>query len=119
MKRKAANKERIDALKAIAKQAGVIIRFSEIKNIGKYKILTTRQRRKNQLEKERDLADIEDLKKKGVDVRDLLVLNNELYITLEDELTTKRAEEKSSTRKEIFAKEQMLNKSSRRSKGYI
>jgi hypothetical protein len=35
----------------------------------------------NQLDKRKDL-DIEALKKKGVDVRDLLVLNNELYTQL-------------------------------------
>lgn len=44
--------------------------------------------------KERDLAEIEALRQKGVDVRNLLIYNDELYNTLEDELREKRAEEK-------------------------
>lgn len=52
-------------------------------------------------QKERDLADIELLKKKGIDVRNLLTLNNELYNTLEDELKAKRAEEASAKQKVI------------------
>jgi predicted S18 family serine protease len=56
------------------------------------------------------------LKKKGVDVRDLLVLNNELYITLEDELTTKEPKKKAQEKKKYLQKKQMLKKSSRRNK---
>jgi len=44
-------------------------------------------------QKERDLAEIEALKKKGVDVSNLLIYNNELYTTLEQELADKRLEE--------------------------
>jgi hypothetical protein len=54
--------------------------------------------------------------KKGVDVRDLLVLNNELYITLEDELTTKRAEEKKQQEKRNITKRADAKQSSRRNK---
>lgn len=44
--------------------------------------------------KERDLEDIRALEQKGIDIRNLLIYNDELYNTLEDELREKRAEEK-------------------------
>tara|TARA_R110000744_G_scaffold121116_2_gene225534 strand:+ start:5791 stop:7578 length:1788 start_codon:yes stop_codon:yes gene_type:complete len=44
--------------------------------------------------KERDLEAIEQLKQQGVDVRNLLIYNDELYNNLEDELREKRKEEK-------------------------
>jgi hypothetical protein len=44
--------------------------------------------------KERDLEAISLLEQQGVDVRNLLIYNDELYNTLEDELREKRAEEK-------------------------
>lgn len=56
-------------------------------------------------QKERDLADIERLKQKGIDVRNLLVYNNELYNKLEDDLRKKREEEKLQADLDFFAKE--------------
>ncbi len=56
-------------------------------------------------QKERDLADIERLKQKGVDVTNLLILNEEKYATLEDELAKKRSEEKIARDKELFDQE--------------
>jgi hypothetical protein len=44
--------------------------------------------------KERDLEEIEALRQKGVDVRNLLIYNDELYNALDDELREKRVEEK-------------------------
>jgi hypothetical protein len=52
--------------------------------------------------KERDLLAIEDLRNQGVDVRNLLIYNDELYNQLEDELIEKRAQEK--TEKEEAAR---------------
>ena len=44
-------------------------------------------------QKERDLEAIAKLEQQGIDVRNLLIYNDELYSTLEDELREKRAEE--------------------------
>lgn len=44
-------------------------------------------------QKERDLAEIEALRQKGIDVTNLLVYNTEKYDTLEEELRVKREEE--------------------------
>lgn len=54
--------------------------------------------------KERDLAEIEKLKQQGVDVRNLLIYNDELYNTLEDELRVKREEEKAAKDEEARQK---------------
>jgi hypothetical protein len=55
--------------------------------------------------KERDLAEIEALRQKGIDVRNLLIYNDELYNTLEDELRDKRRLEKEEQDKKAAEKE--------------
>lgn len=54
--------------------------------------------------KERDLEALMQLEQQGVDIRNLLIYNDELYNTLEDELRTKREEEKAAKDKEAREK---------------
>ena len=56
--------------------------------------------------KERDLEAIRQLEQQGIDVRNLLIYNDELYNTLEDELREKRAEE--TAEKEKVARDKAL-----------
>jgi hypothetical protein len=107
--RAAANKERLEGLRAIAKLKKELLddEFNEEqKALRKIQDLNDKtDEEKLTRQQNRDLADIEALKKKGVDTRDLLIYNAELYATLEDELKTKRADEKAAKDKEIFDKE--------------
>lgn len=107
--RKAANKARLDQLKEVAraKQALLDEEFNAEKTLlRKIQDLNDKtDEEKLARQKERDLADIEALKKKGIDTRDLLIYNNELYVTLEQELAQKRAEEKAKFEKEQYDKE--------------
>lgn len=56
-------------------------------------------------QKERDLAEIEALRQKGDDVRNLLIYNSEKYALLEEELRQKRADEKAEKEKEQAEKD--------------
>lgn len=62
------------------------------------------EEQKLQRQKDRALEEIEILKQKGIDVAGILVLNEEKYFTLEQELKEKRAEEEREKQKEIDAK---------------
>lgn len=60
--------------------------------------------------KERDLEALKQLEKQGIDIRNLLIYNDELYNTLEDELREKRAEEKAAKEEEQRKKDLELQK---------
>jgi hypothetical protein len=106
---KARVKELTDARKAAAAERAKLAEeeIKEIERINKLKLSEEEralraiqdlndktEEEKLERKKERDLEAIEQLRQQGVDVRNLLIYNDELYNTLEDELREKRAEEK-------------------------
>jgi hypothetical protein len=106
--RAAAQKVRSDEMKAVAKLRQDLLNeeySAEEKALRKIQDLNDKtEEEKLSRQKERDLAEIEALRKKGIDVTGLLVYNTELYNTLEDELIQKRADEKAEKQKVIDEK---------------
>jgi hypothetical protein len=101
--RKAAYKVRLDQEKEILKARQEVLNSqlgaeqSLLKSIQDLNDKSDQEKLDRQ--KERDLAEIALLEKKGVDVRGLLVLNNEKFETLQAELEIKNAEEKAERKK--------------------
>lgn len=60
-------------------------------------------------QKERALEEIEILRKKGIDTADMTRLNEELFLTLENDLRAKRAEEKAEREKEEKEKQDKID----------
>ena len=106
--RKQANKERLAQLESVRKARQALLDeelSAEKVALRKIQDINDKtEEEKLSRQKERDLEEIERLKQKGVDVRDLLTYNTELYATLEDELIQKRAEEKAEKQKLIDEK---------------
>ena len=80
-----------DAKKALM-QEGVDAERDLLKSIQDLNDKTDQEKLDRQ--KERDLLEIAEIEKKGIDVRNLLILNNEKFETLQAELEIKNAEEK-------------------------
>jgi hypothetical protein len=112
--RKAAYKVRLDQEKEILKARQEVVNSqlgaeqSLLKSIQDLNDKSDQEKLDRQ--KERDLAEIALLEKKGVDVRGLLVLNNEKFETLQAELEIKNAEAKAERDKIAADKKAEANK---------
>lgn len=106
------HKEELDRLKALAKAKADLLKEGYDKEAALLKSIQDlndkTEEEKLARQKERDLAEIEALKQKGIDVSNILVLNAEKYDTLEQELRDKRQKEQDE--RDLKAKEEREKK---------